>query len=103
MAIPVAKPKSLLGSKDYDGDRFRESLLIRGILPIIPPRSTARFPNIPTIAATRPVTCRPDTPKTARVGAGGRLRVCNPADAAPLHELKSAAAASVVRFSPTNR
>jgi hypothetical protein len=56
MAIPVAKPKSLLGSKDYDGDRFRESLLIRGILPIIPPRSTARCPNIPTIAATRTVT-----------------------------------------------
>jgi hypothetical protein len=27
-----------LADKGYDGDRFRESLLFRGSLPIIPPR-----------------------------------------------------------------
>jgi transposase len=31
MAIPVATPKALLADKGYDGDRFRESLLLRGI------------------------------------------------------------------------
>lgn len=36
--IPVAAPKALLADKGYDGDRFRESLLFRGSLPIIPPR-----------------------------------------------------------------
>jgi len=29
MTIPVATPKALLADKGYDGDRFRESLLIR--------------------------------------------------------------------------
>src|SRR3546814_8573306 len=29
MAIPVATPKALLADKGYDGDRFRESLLVR--------------------------------------------------------------------------
>lgn len=52
MTIPVAAPKALLADKGYDGDRFRESLLIRGILPIIPPRSNRKVPSIPTIAAT---------------------------------------------------
>jgi transposase len=33
--------------KGYDGDRFRESLLIRGILPIIPPRSNRKVPEHP--------------------------------------------------------
>ena len=44
MALPIATPKALLADKGYDGDRFRESLLIRSILPIIPtplkPQST---------------------------------------------------------------
>jgi transposase len=31
----------------YDGDRFREGLLIRGILPIIPPRSNRKVPEHP--------------------------------------------------------
>nr|WP_073977010.1 transposase [Erythrobacter donghaensis] len=33
--------------KSYDGDRLRESLLIRGILPIIPPRSNRKAPEHP--------------------------------------------------------
>src|SRR3546814_14102300 len=47
MQIPVAKPKALLADKGYDGDRFRESLLIQGILPIIPPRSNRKEPEHP--------------------------------------------------------
>ena len=47
MDIPVATPKALLADKGYDGDRFRESLLIRGILPIIPPRSNRKVPEHP--------------------------------------------------------
>src|SRR3546814_13697029 len=47
MQIPVAKPKALLADKGYDGDRFRESLLIQGILPIIPPRSNRKAPEHP--------------------------------------------------------
>src|SRR3546814_2420602 len=42
MAIPVATPKALLADKGYDGDRFRASLLVRGILPIIPPRANRK-------------------------------------------------------------
>lgn len=40
-------PKALLADKGYDGDRFRESLLIQGILPIIPPRSNRKAPEHP--------------------------------------------------------
>ena len=47
MAIPVATPKALLADKGYDGDPFRESLLVRGILPIIPPRSNRKAPEHP--------------------------------------------------------
>jgi transposase len=47
MAIPLTTPKALLAAKGYDGDRFRESLLIRGILPIIPPRSNRKVPEHP--------------------------------------------------------
>lgn len=39
--------EALLADKGYDGDRFRESLLIRGILPIIPPRSNRKVPDHP--------------------------------------------------------
>lgn len=46
-ARPLAKPKALLADKGYDGDRFRESLLIRGILPIIPPRSNRKVSEHP--------------------------------------------------------
>lgn len=47
MEIPVAAPKALLADKGYDGDRFRESLLIRGILPIILPRSNRKVKEHP--------------------------------------------------------
>lgn len=47
MEISIAAPKALLADKGYDGDRFRESLLIRGILPIIPPRSNRKVPEHP--------------------------------------------------------
>ncbi|MFN3863741.1 MAG: hypothetical protein ACK4RT_05595 [Erythrobacter sp.] len=45
--MPIAAPKALLADKGYDGDRFRESLLIRGILPIIPPRSIRKVREHP--------------------------------------------------------
>jgi len=44
---PVATPKALLADKGYESDRFRESLLVRGILPIIPPRSNRKVPEHP--------------------------------------------------------
>jgi transposase len=44
MAIPVTKPKALLADKGYDGDTVRENLLMRGILPIIPPKANRRGP-----------------------------------------------------------
>lgn len=47
MKIPVAKPKALFADKGYDGCRFRESLLIHGILPVIPPRSNRKAPDHP--------------------------------------------------------
>jgi hypothetical protein len=56
MAILVAAPKALLADKGDDGDRLRESLLIRGILPIIPPRSNKTalsFESLLNLAATR--------------------------------------------------
>tara|TARA_E500000318_G_C3487281_1_gene182866 strand:+ start:525 stop:833 length:309 start_codon:yes stop_codon:yes gene_type:complete len=42
MALPVSKPKALLADKGYDGDAVRQNLLMRGILPIIPPKSNRR-------------------------------------------------------------
>jgi IS5 family transposase len=41
------QPKALLADKGYDGDRFRESLLTRGIPPIIPPRANRKVPEHP--------------------------------------------------------
>ena len=52
MSISVAAPKALLANKGYDDDRFRESLLIRASCRSSRLARTARFPNIPTIAAT---------------------------------------------------
>ncbi len=43
--IPVAALTALLADKGYDGDRCREGMLIRGILPIIPPRSNPKVPE----------------------------------------------------------
>ena len=42
--MPVVKPKALLADKGYDGDAVREDLLLRGILPIIPPKANRREP-----------------------------------------------------------
>ncbi len=53
MQIPVTTPKALLPDKGYDGDRFRESLLMRGMLPIIPPRSNRKVPEHPDYCSYR--------------------------------------------------
>lgn len=47
MALPLPKPKGLLADKGHDGDRLRENPLLRGILPIIPPRSNRKTPVHP--------------------------------------------------------
>lgn len=47
MTIPLAAPKELLADKEYDGDRFRESLLFRSILPIISPQPNRKAPENP--------------------------------------------------------
>lgn len=47
MALPSPKPKPLLADKGYDGDRFRENLLMQGILPIIPARPNRKTPEYP--------------------------------------------------------
>ena len=47
MNLPLPTPKGLLADKGYDGDRFRENLLMRGILPVIPPRSNRKEPAHP--------------------------------------------------------
>lgn len=39
MDLPVATPRRFLADKGYDSDRIRESVLFRGILSVIPPRS----------------------------------------------------------------
>jgi transposase len=39
---PLAHVAHALADKGYDGDKFRENLLMRGILPIIPPRSNRK-------------------------------------------------------------
>ncbi|GBQ67147.1 transposase [Ameyamaea chiangmaiensis NBRC 103196] len=46
MDLPVVTPRRLLADKGYDSDRIRETLLFRGVLPVIPPRSN-RPPDIP--------------------------------------------------------
>lgn len=42
MDLPVPRPKALLADKGYDGDVVRSNLLMRGILPIIPPKANRR-------------------------------------------------------------
>jgi transposase len=37
--MPVAKPRMMLADKGFDGDEVRCALLMRAILPVIPPRS----------------------------------------------------------------
>ncbi|MGB3470155.1 MAG: transposase [Erythrobacter sp.] len=47
MEIRVTTPKALLADNGSDGDRFRESPLICGILPIIPLHSNRKVPEYP--------------------------------------------------------
>ena len=47
MLLSVAKRKALLADKGYDGDSFRENLLMYGILPIIAPKSNRKNPEHP--------------------------------------------------------
>ena len=42
--MPVANPKRMLADKGYDGDDVRSSLLVKGILPVIPPRANRKEP-----------------------------------------------------------
>ncbi len=44
MALPVANPKHMLADKGYDGDDVRSGLLMKGILPVIPPRANRKEP-----------------------------------------------------------
>ena len=42
--MPVGQPRLFLADKGYDGDDVRSSLLMRGIQPVIPPKSNRRNP-----------------------------------------------------------
>ena len=42
IALPVAKPKLMLADKSYDSDDVRASLLLKGILPAIPPKANRK-------------------------------------------------------------
>ncbi len=53
MTIPVATPKAVLADKGDDGDAFRQDLLMRGIVPIIPPRSNRDAPEHPDYRRAR--------------------------------------------------
>lgn len=42
LKMPVPPPHLMLADKGYDGDTAREDLLLRGILPVIPPKNNRR-------------------------------------------------------------
>ena len=42
MALPVANPKRMLADKGYDGDNVRSTLLMKDILPVIPPKANRK-------------------------------------------------------------
>jgi len=42
--LPVKTPKLMLADKGYDSDEIRAALLMKGILPVIPPESNRREP-----------------------------------------------------------
>ena len=44
LELPVAKPKAVLADKGYDSDDVRSSLLLKGVLPIIPPKANRKQP-----------------------------------------------------------
>ena len=40
--MPVPSPRVMLADKGYDGDEVRTSLLMKGILPVIPPKANRK-------------------------------------------------------------
>ena len=40
--MPVAKPRLMLADKGYDSDDVRAGLLLKGILPVIPPKANRK-------------------------------------------------------------
>ena len=42
IALPVARPRLMLADKGYDSDDVRTSLLLKGILPVIPPKANRK-------------------------------------------------------------
>jgi len=42
IALLVAKPRPMLADKSYDSNDVRASLLLKGILPVIPPKATRK-------------------------------------------------------------
>src|SRR5277367_6311332 len=42
--MPVSNPKAMLADKGYDSDDVRSGLLVKGILPVIPPKANRKFP-----------------------------------------------------------
>lgn len=44
--MPVGKPQAMLADKGYDGDDVRAGFLMRGILPIIPPKANRKQPIV---------------------------------------------------------
>ncbi|QEH95267.1 IS5 family transposase [Gluconobacter thailandicus] len=45
MKLPVPNPRAMLADRAYDSDRFRQELLIHGILPVIPSRKGRKAPQ----------------------------------------------------------
>jgi transposase len=41
--VALVEPKALLANKGYDADRFVESLKVRAIKPVIPPKSNRKI------------------------------------------------------------
>jgi transposase len=42
--MPVGKPRLMLADKGYDGDAVCQSLLLKGVMPVIPPKANRRTP-----------------------------------------------------------
>ncbi len=53
MAFAVPNPKAMLADRGYDSDWFRQDLLLRGILPVIPSRKAAVFHRKQTGGVTK--------------------------------------------------
>lgn len=45
MVLSISTPNALLADKGYDSDRFRESLLMQGILLIMPAKANRKVPE----------------------------------------------------------